>query len=304
MTSGGHMLLGGARVAAFDVIAAGEARWDLALPGGSSADPSSPQLLPAGSAVLAAIALARRGLRVGLAAVLGDDTPGRALRAHVAAAGVDIGGVSLSAPQPSLLFVEGRGAAARVVSRGPEEPPVTIPEGWAAQVLLLTGLSPLVAHAGAFCKEARRARRAGTVVVLDLRARRHLWAGHDPRVLRSVLLECDVVRYSTDDMTVLGLDPAAARAMMRPEAVLVVTSPTRIHATGTFGELTSDRPIASALAPSSSTPESSPPAGGVITAICAELSRSGPTGTDLPELWRRVVTRARPGALAPSPARA
>lgn len=282
----GSSLLRASGVAAFDVICAGEARWDLAAPEAVRGDAAGAvQFLPAGAAVVAAVALARKGLRVGLCAALGDDSPGRALRARVAAAGVDIGGVSLSPPQRGIYMVEGMGGAARVVSYGAEEAAVAVPPGWAAQVLLLSGLSPVVAHASAFCKEARSARRVGSVVVLDIHARRHLWAGRDPRVLRSVVNEADVVRYSADDMAVLGLPPVMLRGMMRSSATLVVTGPSHVLATGLFGEVGAERPLRAGESREEM---------GIVGTICAELSKAGSQGMERADLWHRVVSPGRP----------
>jgi 2-dehydro-3-deoxygluconokinase len=58
----------------FDVVCAGEALWKLATPKGPSAkDLARMHLRPGGGAVVVALALAREGLRVGLATVLTED---------------------------------------------------------------------------------------------------------------------------------------------------------------------------------------------------------------------------------------
>src|SRR5262249_21695481 len=141
-------------------------------------------------------------------------------------------------------------------------------------VLLLTGLSPVLAQAAAFCREARVARRMGTTVVVDVNARRHVWMGRDPRSLRAVLGEADVVRCSTGDMSVLGLDAAALRAMMRRTGVLV-TGARGVRVSGAFGEIHKE-------------PRGLLPAAGagdaVTAAICAELARSGAGGPDRAEV--------------------
>src|SRR5690349_17969604 len=85
---------------AFDVICAGEARWNL-----RSAAP--PRLRPGGGAVSSALALARQGLRVGLATVLENNTVGRHLREKLAAAGIDTAGVELAQPTSGIVFVRG-----------------------------------------------------------------------------------------------------------------------------------------------------------------------------------------------------
>lgn len=266
---------------ALDVVCAGEARWDLAAQGVLGPMATSLRFRPGGAAVSVALSLAARGVRVGLAASLGDDTFGRALLARVAAAGVDTAGVSLSSARSGLVLVQGMGAAARVVSYRQEEPPIVIPEAWAAPVLLLTGLSPVVAHAAAFCKAARAARRTGTLVVVDVNARRHLWMGQDPRAIRAVMGEADVVRCSSEDMAVLGTSAKLVRAMMRDRTVLVESGATHVRATGPFGELVRERTAASALRP--------PGSGDAFTAaMCEALARAGAAGIERLDVWARL----------------
>src|SRR4051794_41019863 len=142
----------------FDVICAGEALVSVDDEAGAIAGGTERlSLRPGGGAMNAAVSLARQGLRVGLATVLADDSVGRALLAKVAARGVDVGGVELAERSPGLVLV--RGGARQVVSVREQERPVVVPEGWSSQVLLLSGMSPVVAHGAALCKAARAARR-------------------------------------------------------------------------------------------------------------------------------------------------
>lgn len=281
-------LLQSPRPVSLDVICAGEARWDLAARGVLGSAASAVGFRPGGAAVRVALALAARGVRVGLSASLGDDTAGRALLARVTAAGVDTAGVSLAPAQTGVLLVQGQGAEARVLSTREGEVPIAVPPGWSAPVLLLTGVTPVVAHAAAFCKEARAARRTGTLTVIDLNARRHLWAGQDSRVLRSLLAEADVVRCSAEDLVVLGLTPAAVRAMMRPGKVLVAASAAAVHATGPFGEVARQQPFASRDTGGAFSLRG-PGAGDAFTAaMCAELARAGAPGLERLDLWARL----------------
>lgn len=264
--------------ARFDVICAGEA---LAL---WNAVGMQPRLRPGGGAVNAAFALARRGLRVGLATVVADDTFGRTLTSRLAAAGVDIGGVVLAAPRTDLVVVHGTGTAGEVVSYRDDEKPVTVPAGWSSEVLLLSGLSPVVAEAAALCKAARAARRAGTIVVVDVNARWQVWAGRDSRAIRMLLREADVVRCSARDLATLHLDVADVRASSRREAVLVLTSELGdAIASGPFGEVTVR----------ATGPRSIEEGDALTAGVCAALARAGTPGEDRADLWRR--------ALAPSP---
>lgn len=290
-------VVGTAGAASFDVVCAGEALWVLAAPSGAfSVKAGALRFRPGGGAVSAALGLAKMGLRVGLAAALGDDRAGRMLVAQIAAAGVDVAGVSFGLPRTGLVFVEGRGDARQVVSRREEEDlAAVVPAGWSSQVLLLSGLTPALPHAAALCKAARRARRSSTIVVVDVNARQHMWAGRDSRAIRSVLHEADVVRCSTDDLAVLMMDPAAVRAAMRPTAVLVLTDPAGTsRVSGAFGELAQRPAIAPAQGPLAAAPQVGAPSGngdGVVASICADLARLGHAGAERAELWERALAR-------------
>ena len=274
----------------FDVICAGEALWALVAPVRISA--ARTRFHSAGGAVNAAVALARSGLRVGLAAALDDDAFGRALLAKVNAAGVDIGGVAFAPRRSGLVFVATAGARRIVPYRTEDEPAVAVPAAWAAPVLLLSGLSPALAAASGLCKAARSARRAGMVVVVDVNARRHVWAGHDARAIRAVLREADVVRCSTEDLAGLRTDAAALRGAMRPGAVLVVTHGAGVaRAQGSFGEIARAPQAIAAVDPAG--------AGDAFTAgVCLEVVRAGTHGSDRVELWDRALRRGHAAARA------
>ncbi len=292
MGAHGLRLLDASPTRSFDVICAGEALWNLGGPGGVLATTSTAlRLRPGGGAAHVALALARRGLSVGLATVLADDTFGRALFERIAAAGVDAGGVALARPRAGLVFVEGTGAARDIVSYREEERPVAVPAGWSSQVLLLSGLSPSVPHGAALCKAARAARRIGSIVVIDVNARWHLWAGHDARAIRTALREADVVRCSAEDLLALDLDEATVRAWMRPTAVLVASNAAGdAWATGPFGKVTQAPRSRTALGPTG--------AGDAFSAaICAELARAGDP-REPGELWERALERGQAAAAA------
>lgn len=281
----------------FDVICAGEALWSLTAPSGALFTKSL-RFQPAGGAVNAALALAQWGLRVGLATGLGDDTFGRALLERISAAGVDVGGVALATPRTGLVFVQGTAEARQVVSFREEEQPFVMPPGWSSQVLLLSGVSPVVSYGAALCKAARAARRTGTIVVVDVNAREHLWAGRDPRAIRPLLREADVVRCSAEDLSVLGLTTEEMRASMRRAAVLVASNGTGdTWAAGPFGEVAQAPRRTGALRPIG--------AGDVFTAaICAELARAGDPGEDRIDLWERALQRGHAAAMGTRRARA
>lgn len=277
----------------FDVICAGQALWSFTAPGGNFFTKlTSLRFHPGGGAAKAALTLAQRGLRVGLATTLDDDAFGQTLLARIAAAGVDVGGVALGPAHSGLFFVEGGGSASQIVSYREVEQPVAVPAGWSAQVLLLSGLSPVVSHAAALCKAARAARRQGSIVVVDVNARRHVWAGHDQRAIRMVLREADVVRCSAEDLAVLGLNAASVRTALRDSAVLVGSNGMGgAWATGPFGEIAQAAQRSAVPRPVG--------AGDVFTAgICAELARAGDLGEGRIEVWQRALQRGQAAVVA------
>lgn len=271
---------------AFDVICAGEASWSV---DDVEARGATPRLRPGGGAVGSALALARQGLRVGLATVLENDSFGRHLRDKLSAAGIDTEGVELAQPASGIVFV--RGGARQVVSLREQEQAVTVPAHWSSQVLLLSGMSPVVAHGAALCKAARAARRAGSIVVVDVNARWDLWVGRDARSIRMILREADVVWASAEDMFGLDMNMAAMRAALRPTAVLASSDGAgSAFAVGPFGEV--------ARSPSD---VRLPPTGegdAFATAICAELARAGKVDDENAELWSRALRRGHEAATA------
>src|SRR5579883_909252 len=220
-------------MAAFDVICAGEPFWTSFAVRGGRLVPA-----PARAALLdVARQLARRGLRVGLAAVLDDDRRGRAVRAQMRANGVDVRGITMAPPTGALMVVDAAGGQVGVVAEAHAGRDFEVPAEWSSQVLLLSGLSPVTSKAAALCKAARRARRDGTVVVLDLAGSLRQWTGRDPRVVSMVIREADVVRCSFLQLAVLGTEAASIRRSMRRDATLVVHDDLAATATGPFGEV-------------------------------------------------------------------
>lgn len=265
----------------FDVICAGEALWNAPLPTARAATAAALRFQPGGGAVNAAVALAREGRRVGLATTLTDDTFGRLLVERVASLGVDVRGVTLAVPRDSIVFYDG--TSGQVVNFREEDQAFVIPDSWSASVLLLSGLSPVVSRAAALCKSARAARRAGTMVVIDVNAKLHVWAGRDPRAVDMVLREADVVRFSTADLAVLGMDAHEVRSKLRPTAIFLTSNPSGITwVTGPFGELTCAPKSLDTILPRG--------AGDAFTAaLCGELARKGDLAENQIALWDRAL---------------
>jgi sugar/nucleoside kinase (ribokinase family) len=274
------------RARRFDVICAGEALWKLAATDGAfSRTSKGVRLRPGGGAVNVAVALAKEGLRVGLATVLVDDAFGRVSVEKIAASGVDVGGVRLAPRDAGLVLVDARGEADRARPEVEVGEPLEVPAGWSSQLLLLSGLSPIVSHAAALCKAARRARREGALVLIDFNASLHAWAGRDPRTIQMVLREVDAARCSLADLAVLGMDAATVRGALRKSAVFVVSDGTGgAVATGPFGEVAFVPPRATTLRPAA--------AGDAFTAaLCAELTRPGKPGESPNARWSRALRR-------------
>ncbi len=254
----------------FDVVCAGDATLDVA---------DGSRVRVGGGSIRVATALARSDLRVALATVLADDSLGRSMRDRIAARGIDVAGVQLLPPVSGLFFV--RGGARQTVREEKEEAPITIPEEWSSDVLVLSGVSPLVAHGAALCKAARAARRGGTTVVVDLHTEWQAWRGRDWRSIRMLLREADVVWSSSEDLSGLNLDVASARAATRPGAVFALHGLGKTIAFGSFGEVSHP----SSLGPTDDDD-------GFVAAICVELKRSGNGGTNDAALWARAFARA------------
>lgn len=215
--------------------------------------------------------------------MLEDDTFGRTLLSELAALRVDVGGVALGSPATDILVVDGAGGRTGVVSERSTSRDFEIPPGWSSRVLLLSGLSPVTSKAAALCKAARRARREGTSVVLDVCGSLRQWTGHDSRMIAMVVREADVVCCSLLDVAVLGTDSATLRRAMRPAATLVVSDGTSTTASGAFGEV---RVTWGSAAAADDADE-------CTTSICAELARPVRRAESRERWWHRVLRDGR-----------
>jgi sugar/nucleoside kinase (ribokinase family) len=268
-------LVEGRRRASFDVICAGEPLWKAV---SLRSDGLAPPARRAGILDVARL-LARKEFRVGLATVLDDDTFGRSLLEEMAAQGTDVSGVTLAAPVAGLVVVDAAGGQLGVVSERGTARDFEIPPGWSSQVLLLSGLSPVTSKVAALCKAARKARREGTIVVLDVAGSLRQWAGRDPRMISMVIREADVVRCSLMDLAMLGTDSASIRRAMRPDATLVMGDDAGTTATGPFGE----------VRVKGRTSASEDPGEECTAAVCAELSRPHRSTESQEGRWHRIL---------------
>lgn len=262
---------------AFDVICAGEPIWRSAA---VHADRIQPR--PSTARIVdIAKRLARTDLRVGVATVLDDDRRGRALRAEMESARIDVDAVRLAPARPGIVVVDGVGGERDVLDETDSSRELAIPDEWSSQVLLLCGLSPFTGRAAALCRAARKARRAGTVVVLDAAGSFQQWAGRDPRTLAMVIREAHVVRCSSMDLAILGMESTAVRRAMRGDATLLVGDDDGITATGPFGEVRVRRALHADEASEECT-----------SAVCRDLARPPRTTESAAARWERVLRSA------------
>ncbi len=278
----------------FEVICVGEATWKVA---GSPAEGPGVRLRSSGGAVTVALGLRRLGFRVGLATVLVDDAVGRSAFEQIAASGVDVSAVRLARARSGLVIVDEGGDLSQLPSDLEQKPAFEIPAGWSSDLLLLSGLSPVLEHTAALCKAARRARREGSLVVLDFNALLRAWAGRDARAIRMVLREVDVARTSFADLAALGLEVDGVRALLPSTATLVVSEPGgRAIARGPFGEVV--------VAAPRTAPGALPPIGAgaaLMVAICGELLRRDEPGESAEAVWHRALVRGNELARRPTP---
>ena len=191
-----------------------------------------------------------------------------------------------------MVVDEIEGARRVLAHRVADHLPVAVPAVWSARILLVSGLSPALAPMAALCKAARAARREGALVVVDVNARREVWAPHDARVIRAILGEASVVRCSTADLAalrVVGPDTLRAGHAAGGATLVVTDGPGVAVATGPFGEV--------ARAPAAVSPRRLPGAGDAFTAaICAELVHG--EREEQAETWDRALRRGHRDARA------
>jgi sugar/nucleoside kinase (ribokinase family) len=277
----GQMTLGAlgidvSRRRTFDVICAGEPLWETtARPVGHR----SPRMR-AGLLDITRM-LARRGIHVGLATVLEDDDFGRTSRRELATLGVDVRAVKMAAIARDFAIVDAAGGQSLLGSESRDEAPPEVPTAWGSQVLLLSGLSATTSRLAAFCKAARRARREGTVVVLDLTGNLRGWIDREPRVLSMLLRDADVVRSSFVDLAMIGVGATDVRSSMRPGATLVINDHDGTVVTGAFGEVRT-KSFEPAIDPRRY-------AECCTAAICAELAKPSACGESPAGRWHRVL---------------
>jgi sugar/nucleoside kinase (ribokinase family) len=232
---------------AAQAVCLGEVAWDLRGPEGAPLE-EGPPLYPApgGGAVTTALELARLGVPTGLAAAVGDDLLGHALRRRLEAAGVD---TRLLVASPAIrtglviLASNAEGARRFLSYRSPDAEAralrAALPRDLAARALHLSALLPSPAPRRLFRSAIRAAR--GATLSLDVNARPRFWRGaksSDRLAALELLQRFDWIKASEGDLEVLQITPADLLAKMSPTAALIVTRGTHpIRAFGPFGSI-------------------------------------------------------------------
>ncbi|THV14540.1 carbohydrate kinase [Nocardioides caeni] len=187
----------------------GEAVLDVLVAPDDDGDGGPAEQRPGGSAVNAAVALARLGRPVQLATALGPDRAGGLIRAHLAAAGVVLIG------DPDVLDSTGR-AEAVVDATGAASYSFDI--GWSLpadvdavdvpRVVHVTSLGPLVDPGGASTFDLVEALRPHTAVSYDINLRPGITGmGADVRArVEAMAALSDVVKASDEDLVALWPD--------------------------------------------------------------------------------------------------
>jgi len=274
--------------AELDVVCAGEALFDLAtLPGEGFAEATQLSLSPGGAAVNIALALAKLGRKSALVAAIGEDALGAALVDKLARAGVETRFCTRVAERTGLVLIERGARGTRVVPyRGRESFPI-VEESVKTRALVLTGVVPSTEQESAFLSSARTQRQKGARVVLDLNARRGVWAARSwgaPTFL-GVIGMAHLVKCSVEDLAVMGLELEAVRASLDSHATLIVTSGAgATRAFAPFGDLS--------IAPAALEVMDAIGAGDAFSAgLVAEIVSAPVEELGGPDLLRRAIER-------------
>ncbi|WP_131738906.1 sugar kinase [Actinomadura roseirufa] len=168
---------------------------------------------------------------------VGADGFGRRVTRDLAAAGVDISGVTVDPGRPTGLYVKEAGPDGSVLhyyrdgsagaAIGPDllADPVAGPLLGGARLVHLSGITAALSDGAlALVRALLRRPRGGRLVSFDLNWRPALWKRRDPAVLVPLLDAADLVMLGADEAAaVLGTgDPARLRALLPGPATLVV----------------------------------------------------------------------------------
>jgi fructokinase len=239
-----------------------------------------------------AVGLARLGLRVAIAGAVGKDRLGQALRADLAAEGIDVRSVRSVDRRTGVAFVLGgsggepefvgyRKATADQVAieaRPPRAP-------WVVVGTSMVMTEELERATGRFLAAAR-----GAHVFVDLNVRAHLWRGwSDPRTMGRALARlvraATVLKASDADLHALGARGSSLRWLERaaPQATWLVTRGRGVaSAVGEHGVVEAPAPRARCVDASGAGDAF---AAGALATIVSARAAPGSGAWSSPELW-------------------
>ena len=226
----------------FDLIALGEAMLTLSAPsGGSLEDTRVLEKSHACAESNTCVGAARLGLRTAWISRLGEDPPGRYVRAAVAAEGVDVSWVTVDPDRPTGLMLKDvqagrvyyyRGQSAATHLSGADLDAVPVSE---ARAVLVTGVTALISDS-AQCAAVSLLERARGLRVVDPNLRDGLWGSARARELVLPLVErADVVLGGEHELHTLFSGGTTFSTGGRPRT----TGSTTL---GTFARAAGDRP--------------------------------------------------------------
>jgi sugar/nucleoside kinase (ribokinase family) len=239
-------------------VCLGEVAWDLRGPEGVPLEQEPPLYpSPGGGAVNTALELTRLGVPTALAAAVGDDLLGHALRRRLEAAGVDVRLlVATPAVRTGLVILASNAEGERrfLSYRSPDAEAkalrAALPRNFlylSARAVHLSALLPSPEPLRLFRAATRAAR--GASLSLDVNARPRFWRdakSSDRLAALDLLRAFDWIKASEGDLEVIRQTPSDLLAKMSPSAALIVTSgPHPVRAYGPFGAI--ERPLEARL---------------------------------------------------------
>jgi sugar/nucleoside kinase (ribokinase family) len=280
-------------------VCLGEVAWDLHGPEGVPLEDEPPlHPAPGGGAVNTALELTRLGIPTALAAAVGDDLLGHALRRRLEAAGVDVHLlVATPAVRTGLVILASNAQGERrfLSYRSPDAEAkalrAALPKALSARAVHLSALLPSPEPLRLFRAATRAAR--GACLSLDVNARPRFWRdakSSDRLAALDLVRAFNWIKASEGDLEVIRQTPGDLLAKMSPSAALFVTSgPHPIRVYGPFGVI--ERPIGARL-------DADPTGAGdaFCAGLIAELHQSVGAQTNAQAMTRAItieeVTRA------------
>lgn len=213
-----------------EILCVGEVLWDLYVPQGTALAAANHVFFePGGSATNVARHLGKLGVRAGILGVVGEDAVGTALLERLTREGVDVRHVHRMKARTGLVLISNDPAVA-IAYRAATEEAHTFRQAlngeYPARIVHFSSLLPDRTALHALAKAAQRARKAGSVVTLDVNMRPGLWKNDAVAKTNpwEMIDAADVVKVSSDDLRVLGIeDPEIFRDKLPDEVLLIVT---------------------------------------------------------------------------------